>query len=316
MKESISNEKLARLWHILIVLPGVIGVVIITGNVADFIIAMFNIPYWLVFQISILFILMSILSMAVLYLQTGFKSKNNMTGDVVQNIVINKDAKEIDDKNMDNMTPQEKQKYAYDTEVEKHHINNAIFTGIAEVKNRLLMEITSLSRKGNLNLAIGGITACFGIFIFGSTVMQASDAMRIYISDMNNSNIAINNQSYTSSKEFFFMIKDFSAKLTLVFFIELFAFFFLRLYKQSLNEIKFFQNELTNIESKNIALLSAINLSDKSIIKEVILKIVNTERNRILEKGQTTSDIELSKIEKTNMEHIAKHLTALLSKEK
>lgn len=50
----------------------------------------------------------------------------------------------------------------------------------------------------------------------------------------------------------------FLPRLTLVVFIEIFAYFFLRLYKSSLTEIKYFQNEMTNIEAKFIALYIAL----------------------------------------------------------
>lgn len=42
-------------------------------------------------------------------------------------------------------------------------------------------------------------------------------------------------------------------RLFMIIFTELFVLFFLRLYSKGLNEIKYFQNELTNIELKLVA---------------------------------------------------------------
>lgn len=74
----------------------------------------------------------------------------------------------------------------------------------------------------------------------------------------------------------------------------------MRLYKQGLDEIKYFQNEMTNIESKYLALYVA----SESAVHEGVLNTINllasTERNFILEKDQSTAHIELKKIESTD----------------
>jgi hypothetical protein len=88
---------------------------------------------------------------------------------------------------------------------------------------------------------------------------------------------------------------EFLPRLTLVVFIETFGYFFLRLYKSSLGEIKYFQNEMTNLESRSIALATAMGSLDKEAIAEVVMDLSKTERNRILEKGQTIAEPERGK---------------------
>ena len=83
--------------------------------------------------------------------------------------------------------------------------------------------------------------------------------------------------------------------ISLSLFIEIFSFFFLKLYKSGLTEIKYFQNELTNIEMKFVSLDTALCTGEKDTITGVISEFSKTERNFILEKGQSTVELECSK---------------------
>ena len=85
-------------------------------------------------------------------------------------------------------------------------------------------------------------------------------------------------------------------RLSLVILIEIFAYFFLGLYKSSLTEIKYFQNEITNIEAKYLAMDQAIILGDKPTIKKLLDHISKTERNFILKKGESTTLLESEKL--------------------
>ena len=94
----------------------------------------------------------------------------------------------------------------------------------------------------------------------------------------------------------FLLTKEYLPRLSLIFTIEIIGFFFLRLYTKTLSEIKLAQNELTNIEMRLIA-LNYIN-NDEDICREHLIKeLSKTERNYILEKGQTTQSIEEIRIQ-------------------
>ena len=86
-------------------------------------------------------------------------------------------------------------------------------------------------------------------------------------------------------------------RLSLVIFVEIFAYFFLRLYKSNLDDVKYYQNELINIDAKVLALRSAIMMKDAVLIKSVSEILAKTERNYVLKKGETTTDLELARIE-------------------
>ena len=75
-------------------------------------------------------------------------------------------------------------------------------------------------------------------------------------------------------------------RVSIALFIQTFAYFFLRLYKTSLEDIKYYQNEITNIESRWLALATA---KDKpEFIKPAIDSLLKTERNFVLKKGEST----------------------------
>lgn len=141
---------------------------------------------------------------------------------------------------------------------------------------RMINEIDSLGRRGNLNLLIGILTTLSGFVIF-------------YL-------LALHTVHKTPD---FSLLNDFLPRFSLVLLIELFAYFFLGLYKTSLSEIKYFQNEITNIESRQIALQQALILGDKTTIKKLLESLSNTERNFILKKGETTlsQDAELMSVQ-------------------
>lgn len=167
----------------------------------------------------------------------------------------------------------------------------SVFTRTLE---RLYDEIKALSRRGNLNLSLGILTTIIGLGILGYFVLEIN----------------------TIPEDKMAFIAHFIPRLSLVILIEVFAYFFLKLYKSSLSEIKYFQNEMTNTEAKLTAIKCSIMTSDTATTSIVIQALSNTERNSILEKGQTTADIEKSKIEHQNISTITEKVSNLLSTNK
>lgn len=142
-----------------------------------------------------------------------------------------------------------------------------------QTRRRLGQEVQDLAKRGNLNLILGILTTVFGLGILGYAVFTPPLT-----------------ESVTE------LLSYFIPRVSLVLLIEVFAYFFLRLYKQSLSEIKYFQNELTNIEARNLALQVALRDDDLDVRTQVVGELAKTERNFILEKGQTTVEIERERI--------------------
>jgi len=167
-----------------------------------------------------------------------------------------------------------------------------LFVRFEDSRHRLIRELEALSLRGNLNLSLGAVTTVIGLTLLGMSVFQ----------------------EVTTSKDIWAFSAHFVPRLTLVLMIELFAYFFLSLYKSSLQEIKYFQNELTNVESKQIALRAALDFGDPSMVASMVSSLAATERNHVLSKDQTTVDLEKAKIDREGRGEIAKYLSELLQK--
>lgn len=150
-------------------------------------------------------------------------------------------------------------------------------------RSRLQKEIMKLGLRSNINLIIGMIITISGLFLLWDTVGILNNEEVIGGADGKN-------QSFYRAISLHFV-----PRITLVVFIELFAYFFLRLYKESLSEMKYFQNELTNIESKHVALVAAFESDNKVGLENILNQLIETERNHILNKGQTTVELEKAK---------------------
>jgi len=149
-------------------------------------------------------------------------------------------------------------------------------------KLRLESEILALSRRGNLNLVIGSITTIIAVGLLGYVVLSAQTTA-------------------TDLKEF---VWHYLPRITISIFIQVFSFFFLKLYRNSLDDIKYFQNELTNIDAKYASLESSLMLRDREIISKVIEEISTTDRNFRLNAGESTVSLEKLKEENKGLKEM------------
>ncbi len=168
--------------------------------------------------------------------------------------------------------------------------------------NRLRREVSDLRLRANVNLVIGGSITASGLYFLGITaeMMIKPDFL---IHEIDGKKI---------SKELSEILLTYGPRILLVIFIEMFAYFFLRLYKIGLDEIKYFQNEITNVESKLIAVEVAYITKNDEAMKKALNVLVQTERNFILRKGETTVELERAKSESENMQNILKAIPSFL----
>lgn len=156
---------------------------------------------------------------------------------------------------------------------------------VDQTRQRLLLEVASLSKRANLNLLIGMSITLIGLTILGSAVF-----------------------SLPLTGDVPLMVGSFVPKFTLAVVVEVFAYFFLALYKTGLSEIKYFQNEITNIEARSMAVSAAITHADKSAIEGILSKIADTDRN-----ATPGGDLARVKVGRADIEAIAKLVSALKS---
>lgn len=159
------------------------------------------------------------------------------------------------------------------------------------IESRVQGEIGRLSRSGIINVSLGMLLSIGGILYLGIFV--------------------VNTQMFDSLEKMF--VNTFP-KAIFVLLIEVFAYFFLKLYKQNLDDIKYYQNELTNIESKNLAVQIAKQSNNHKLITLCIEKLLGTERNFILEKDQSTIEIEKERINSNNTNNTLQVLKDILKK--
>lgn len=160
--------------------------------------------------------------------------------------------------------------------------------------DRLRAEVSQQKRRGNLNLILGTVAMLLGFFtLFYLVFASARD------SDQTQASI---------------LFLRFCQRLSIVIVVELFAYFFLNLYKAGLAEIRYYQNELTNLELRLLALHCAVSIDDTKTMETILLDITHTERNHILRKGESTADLERSKIDAKQAQAAEKLLTELLSR--
>ncbi|GAB3535811.1 hypothetical protein [Photobacterium alginatilyticum] len=169
-------------------------------------------------------------------------------------------------------------------------------------RERVEREIYTLSGRANVNLFIGSVTTILGISILAYMLVVGG-----FTYDANN--------SLTGNVLSDYMLY-YIPRLSVVVFIEVFSYFFLRLYRANLNDMKYFQNELTNIESKLTALNLVVQTNDQVLRKSVVDSLLSTERNFILKKGETTIDLEVSRMDAQKSAETTKILQNVLKETK
>lgn len=152
-------------------------------------------------------------------------------------------------------------------------IENYLINIHAESISRIKKELASLAKRGNFNLVLGMVTAFCGFSILAISLVFRSN--------------------HISMTDF---LTSYFPRLSLVILVEIFAYFFLSLYRQNTEDIKYYQNELTNIEAKFFAFLISLRSTDANQNTLLIKEFLQTERNFILKKNQTTVAIEREKI--------------------
>ena len=163
------------------------------------------------------------------------------------------------------------------------------------IRTRLILEIGDLRRRSNANLVIGIIITLCGLYLLWNTI-QKFDSLDIISADAEKVPI---------------LMFSVLPRLTLVIFIEFFSYFFLRLYKSGLSEVKYFQNELTNIESKLVSAHYAYLTEDGESLASALKSLSTTERNFILEKGQSTTETKRYEADRELLSSLIKKLPEL-----
>lgn len=159
---------------------------------------------------------------------------------------------------------------------------------------RLEIEIRNQDRKANTNLLIGGVGALVALVILATSVFLPPHA---------------------ANPTVFWAMAGARGLLSCT--ASIFAFFFLSTYRRNLSESRYFHNELTNVEAKLLAIhlhretkLSKPDRGDATVL-EMLKELAATERNFILRKGETTTDLQQKDIDRQEHDALLAALSAL-----
>lgn len=166
---------------------------------------------------------------------------------------------------------------------EEQHLK-AVDDGLSRLIEGLARERSIVSTRSAINLSIGMVIAGFGVWILYQMLTSIT---------------------YTSS-DWQVPVLQFVSRLSVVIVIEIFAYFFLNLYRGGLQEIKYFRNEMTNVMSRQIALRAAMPNLEPETIARIVLNLAETERNFVLKKGESTVGLEQNRLEREQDTELAR----------
>ncbi|WP_373950695.1 hypothetical protein [Vibrio pomeroyi] len=177
--------------------------------------------------------------------------------------------------------------------------NDDIISLTKTFTNRLKGEIEQLTKAAIIYITFGSaITVGAAVILYFtisdlSTYFSASTALPM------DPNIQPEPQTDLSAADWFSVISRFS----IVVFVEVFAFFYLRLYRSNMDTVKYYHNEITNIEMRLMAIHSLNTLSnpDSTSANTFIESLAKSERNFVINKGQTTVDLERQKLDSSQI---------------
>lgn len=219
---------------------------------------------------------------SLLYLNKNDKPRNSKVDNLFIYSELLKEKGEYDKKKeqKENTEKQngKKEECQFSTSVDKNvddeNTANEIKHTFLASEERIKEEIHNLKNRATLNLVLGVTISCAAFLVFFFLVYNEKP-------------------EYDYRKVFMHFIP----RVGLVVFIELLAYFFLRLYKTSLSSIQYYHNELTNIETRKIAAIVAIKHCGEDKIWQAVEQLLRVERNVLIKDKETTIQMEMLKLQ-------------------
>jgi hypothetical protein len=156
-----------------------------------------------------------------------------------------------------------------------------VLSPLESARLRLLDHIRKLRNNSVTNLFIGIGIAFVGVIILFSAILQIQQffGKEKHIFDTNS-----------------FVFYALLPKLSVTLLVQIFSYFFLAMYRSNQNDIKYFQNEITLIDSLATAMIAAQRPGSAPNMKLVLAALSKNERNRVMKKSDklivTTDEAE------------------------
>ena len=161
----------------------------------------------------------------------------------------------------------------YGTAIHNEKLGTKADELLTKTVERLKLELEKLQSKATINLSYGIGATIIAIFIL------------IYV---------LINATPPKDEGLTITIFYFTSRLFLVFMVQGIAIFFLKLYKTTLDDIMYINNEVTNYEAKRDALSLSFRAGESKPTTEMLALLAKTERNFTLKKGETSVYTESS----------------------
>lgn len=171
---------------------------------------------------------------------------------------------------------------------------------IKVMTSRLENEITQLSKRGDIYIIIGSIlTIAAGYILYlsmGGLQYSGDDVRGVYALGFTKHELLV-----------------MSVKISIVFFVEVFAFYYLRLYREIIKDVKYYRNEITNIEARLLALYAIDSSKHSEALNGLVDELSKVERNFVIDKKHTTVELEKSKHDSNVMVSAIEKVTKLIN---
>ena len=170
--------------------------------------------------------------------------------------------------------------YAGEVNVEPSKVVGACLNEIAAQQHRtsvrLIAAKESVARRSNINLYLGIVVTTAGV----AALVYFLPAMR------GNTN--------STTAQFLF---SFLPRVTLILVLEIFAYFFLNLYRSMAEDVKYYHNEISNVDARCLAAKLAVIKGNEASFTHVVQSLATTERNVILHENDLTPDLKRRQLE-------------------
>jgi hypothetical protein len=154
--------------------------------------------------------------------------------------------------------------------LEKYDSQNPL-SPLDSAKIRLMDHIAKLRNNSVTNLFIGIFIAAAGVTILFSAIAQIHE---------------FSDEQKHAFDATGFLSSALLPKLSVTLFVQIFSYFFLAMYRSNQNDIKYFQNEITYLDSMAAAMIGAQINSKAPNLKIVITALSKNERNRVIKKNE------------------------------
>jgi hypothetical protein len=153
---------------------------------------------------------------------------------------------------------------------EKYNTDNPL-SALDNARSRILDHISKLRNNSVTNLFIGIGIAIVGVAILFSAIFQID------------SFVDASKKTFDIAGYLTFALLP---KLSVTLFVQIFSYFFLVMYRSNQTDIRYFQNEITNIDITAGAIILYLKNKTAANSKVILTHLSKVERNRVLRKNE------------------------------